>query len=156
VWGVDPATLPGKGKSAYELLDALGPAGGVRALLVFGSNVVVASPNAGNIEKKLRELELLVVCDAFENETAEAAHVILPIAKFGEEEGTLTNLEGRVILREQVRKPAEGTKTDLEIMCELAKRLGVTRGFDFETPEQVFDELRRATAGAAADYSGIS
>jgi assimilatory nitrate reductase catalytic subunit len=156
VWGVTPESLPGKGKSAYELLDALGPAGGIRALLVFGSNVVVASPNSSNIEQKLKQLELLVVCDAFENETAAAAHVILPIAQFGEEEGTLTNLEGRVILRERVQPPPEGVKTDLEIMAELAERLGVTQGFRFDDAEGVFNELRRATAGAKADYSGIS
>jgi assimilatory nitrate reductase catalytic subunit len=156
VWGVDPASLPGKGKSAYELLDAMGPAGGIRGMLVFGSNVVVASPNASNIEAKLKQLELLVVADAFENETAQAAHVILPIAQFGEEQGTLTNLEGRVILREQVRKAPEGVKTDLEILSELAERLGATSGFDFPSSEAVFDELRRATAGGKADYSGIS
>jgi assimilatory nitrate reductase catalytic subunit len=97
-----------------------------------------------------------VVCDAFENETAEGAHVLLPTAQFGEEQGTLTNLEGRVILREQVCKPPEGVKTDLEIMSELAARLGVTTGFQFESAEAVFDELRRATAGGKADYSGIS
>lgn len=156
VWGVDPASLPGKGKSAYELLDAMGPAGGIRGMLVFGSNVVVASPNASNIEAKLKQLELLVVADAFENETAQAAHVILPIAQFGEEQGTLTNLEGRVILREQVRKAPDGVKTDLEILTELAARLGATSGFDFPSSEAVFDELRRATAGGKADYSGIS
>jgi assimilatory nitrate reductase catalytic subunit len=155
-WGIDPADLPRKGKSAYELLDSLGPAGGIRALLVFGSNVVVASPNANNIENKLRQLDLLVVCDAFENETAQAAHVILPIAQWAEEEGTMTNLEGRVILRRRVSPQPQGVKTDLEILCALAKRLGVTHGFDFKSPEAVFDELRAATAGAKADYSGIS
>jgi len=155
-WGIAETSLPGKGKSAYELLDAIGPSGGIRALLVFGSNVVVASPNSKHIESKLRELELLVVCDAFENETSEAAHVILPIAQFGEEQGTLTNLEGRVILRERVQQAPAGVKTDLEIICELSQRLGVTRGFEFDGPEQVFEELRRATAGATADYSGIS
>jgi assimilatory nitrate reductase catalytic subunit len=156
VWGVPVESLPGKGKSAYELLDAMGPQGGIRALLVFGSNVVVASPHASNIEAKLKQLELLVVCDAFENETAEAAHVILPIAQFGEEQGTLTNLEGRVILREQVQKAPEGVKTDLEIIALLAERLGVEQGFRFDGAEAVFEELRRATAGAKADYSGIS
>jgi assimilatory nitrate reductase catalytic subunit len=156
VWGVSPASLPGKGKSAYELLDALGPEGGVRALLVFGSNVVVASPHANNVEAKLKQLELLVVCDAFENETAATAHVILPIAQFGEELGTLTNLEGRVILREQVSKPPEGVKTDLEIIGELAQRLGHEQGFQFDGSEEVFAELARATAGGKADYSGIS
>jgi assimilatory nitrate reductase catalytic subunit len=156
VWGVAPESLPGKGKSAYELLDAMGPQGGVRALLVFGSNVVVASPNASNIEAKLKQLDLLVVCDAFENETAQDAHVILPIAQFGEEEGTLTNLEGRVILREQVRKAPEGVRTDLQIIAGLAERLGHAEGFHFDDAEAVFEELRRASAGGKADYSGIS
>ena len=44
VWGVDPDRLPGKGRSAYELLDALGTDGGPRALLVFGSNIVGVGP----------------------------------------------------------------------------------------------------------------
>jgi assimilatory nitrate reductase catalytic subunit len=156
VWGVPAESLPGKGKSAYELLDSLGPSGGIRALLVFGSNVVVASPHAGNIAAKLKQLELLVVCDAFENETAEAAHVLLPIAQFGEERGTLTNLEGRVILREPARRPPEGVRTDLEIISELARRLGAPSGFELDGAEAVFEELRRATAGAKADYSGIT
>jgi assimilatory nitrate reductase catalytic subunit len=155
VWGVDPSELPGKGKSAYELLDSLGPQGGIRGLLVFGSNVSVASPNANNIKNKLSQLELLVVCDAFLNETAAGAHVVLPIAQWGEEEGTMTNLEGRVILRQRVRPPLPNVKTDIEILCALAARLGATRGFSFSSAEQVFDELRRATRGAKADYSGI-
>ncbi len=156
IWGVAPEELPGKGKSAYELLDALGPEGGIRALLVFGSNVAVASPHASNIARKLRALELLVVCDAFENETSAAAHVLLPTAQFAEEEGTLTNLEGRVILRQRVRPPPPGVKTDIEVFQELAKRMGVKHGFSFASSREVFDELRRATAGARADYSGIS
>jgi assimilatory nitrate reductase catalytic subunit len=156
VWGVPPSTLPGKGKSAYELLDALGPKGGIRALLVFGSNVAVASPHSGNISEKLAALDLLVVADAFRNETSEHAHVILPVAQWSEEEGTMTNLEGRVILRRRVQSPPRGVKTDLQILSELARRLGMTSGFDFASPEEVFGELRRATRGAKADYSGMT
>ncbi|HKO48798.1 MAG TPA: molybdopterin oxidoreductase family protein [Polyangiaceae bacterium] len=155
VWGIDANELPRKGKSAYELLDSLGPQGGVRGLLVFGSNVSVASPNASHINNKLAQLELLVVCDAFLNETCENAHVVLPIAQFGEEEGTMTNLEGRVILRQRLRPAPLGVKTDIEILCALAARLGVERGFSFNSSEAVFDELRSATRGAKADYSGI-
>ncbi|MFT3923325.1 MAG: molybdopterin oxidoreductase family protein [Myxococcales bacterium] len=155
-WGVEPEALPGKGKSAYELLDSLGPEGGIRSLLVFGSNVAVASPHASNIVKKLRALDLLVVCDAFENETCEDAHVVLPVAQWAEEEGTMTNLEGRVILRQRVQAPPRGVKTDIEVMGELATRLGHTRGFRFGSTLEVFDEFRRATAGAKADYSGIT
>jgi assimilatory nitrate reductase catalytic subunit len=156
VWGVDPASLPGKGKSAYELLDALGPEGGVRALLVFGSNVAVASPHALNIGRRLASLDLLVVADAFENETAAHAHVILPVTQFGEEAGTLTNLEGRVIMREPFREPPPGVKSDLEILCALASRLGAASHFPTSEPEALFAELGAATAGARADYSGMT
>ena len=156
VWGVDARDLPGKGKSAYELLDSLGPTGGIRGLLVFGSNVAVASPNANNVNEKLALLDLLVVCDSFENETSAFAHAILPTTQWAEEEGTMTNLEGRVILRQRVRRPPPGVKTDLEVLGELAARLGVGEGFQFRDSEAVFEELRRATAGARADYSGVS
>jgi assimilatory nitrate reductase catalytic subunit len=156
IWKVDPQELPRKGKSAYELLDALGPEGGIRALLVFGSNVAVASPDLSNVQRKLRALDLLVVCDAFENETTAAAHVVLPVAQWAEEEGTMTNLEGRVILRQPVRPPPPGVRTDLEVMRELAERLGVGSSFAFATPREAFDELRNATSGARADYRGIT
>ena len=156
VWGVDHETLPGKGKSAFELLDSLGPEGGIRALLVFGSNVVVGSPDLGRIERKVKSLDLLVVCDAFLNETAEHAHVVLPILQWAEEEGTMTNLEGRVIRRRKAVEAPEGVKGDVEILCELARRLGSERHFSFRSSEEVFDELRRASAGGKADYSGIS
>ncbi len=156
VWGVDPAQLPGKGKSAVELLDSSGEAGGVRALLVMGSNLAVAAPDARRVARKLAALELLVVCDAFENETAEAAHVVLPTLQWAEEEGTMTNLEGRVILRARAAEPPPGPRSDLAILCELARRLGRADGFGFSSAAEVFDELRRATAGARADYSGIT
>ena len=155
VWGIEASELPRKGKSAYELLDSLGQQGGIRGLLVFGSNVAVASPHANNIKNKLAQLELLVVCDAFLNDTTEKAHVVLPIAQWAEEEGTLTNLEGRVILRQRVRPPVPGVKTDIEILCRLAGRLGASKGFSFASSEAVFEELRLATRGAKADYSGI-
>lgn len=84
------------------------------------------------------------------------ADVVLPVAQWAEEEGTVTNLEGRVTLRRRVLAPPEGVRTDIEILCALAERLGVGAPFRFSTPEAVFDELRAATAGAKADYSGIT
>jgi assimilatory nitrate reductase catalytic subunit len=155
IWGVDAKTLPGKGKSAAELLDALGPEGGLRALCVFGSNVAVASPAAANVVRKLGLLDLLVVADAFENETSALAHAVLPTAQWAEEEGTTTNLEGRVLLRRRAMAPPEGVRTDLEILCDLAARLGEGERFRHDGPAAVFDELARATAGARADYSGL-
>jgi assimilatory nitrate reductase catalytic subunit len=156
VWGVSADTLPGKGTSAYEMLDAIGSAQGLRSLLVFGSNLVVASPNASAVREKLAQLELLVVCDSFLNETAEQAHVILPVKQWAEEEGTITNLEGRVLLRRPTLRPPPQLKSDTDILCELAERLGMGQHFLYPSSEAIFDELRLASAGGKADYSGIS
>ncbi len=155
VWGIDPEDLPAPGKSAYEMLDGLGSDGGVRALLIFGSNLVVSAPRAGNIEQRLDALDFLMVSDFFLSETAERADVVLPSAQWAEEEGTMTNLEGRVILRQRAMAPPAGVRTDLEALAALGELLGCGDRFPAE-PGEVFEELRRATAGGAADYSGIT
>jgi assimilatory nitrate reductase catalytic subunit len=155
VWGVDPATLPRKGRSAFELLDSLGE-DGIRGLLVTGSNVAVASPHAGHVVARLKSLDFLAVCDSFVNETAEHADVVLPVTQWAEEDGTMTNLEGRVIRRRRVVDPPPGVRSDLDVLRELADRLGCGEKFAFADAEAVFDELRRATAGGTADYAGIT
>jgi assimilatory nitrate reductase catalytic subunit len=156
VWGVDPASLPRKGKSAFELLDALGPEGGIRSLFVMGSNVAVASPDMTRIEKRLASLDHLTVCDSFLNETSAHAHVVLPVYQWAEEDGTLTNLEGRVIRRRRVARPPTGVRGDIDILRELAERLGYGEKFAFQSAREVFDEFRTATAGGIADYSGMT
>ncbi|MGW2827846.1 molybdopterin oxidoreductase family protein [Streptomyces sp. NPDC001286] len=153
VWGVDPDSLPGPGRSAYELLDALGT--DIRSLLLMGSNPVVSAPRAAHIEERLKSLDFLAVCDVVLSETAALADVVLPVTQWAEETGTTTNLEGRVLLRRQAITPPVGVRSDLEVMRELADRLGVEKGFPTD-PEEVFEELRRASAGGPADYSGIT
>jgi assimilatory nitrate reductase catalytic subunit len=156
VWGIPAEEIPGPGKSAYELLDDLGRDGGVRALLLIGSNPVVSAPRALHVEQRLRSLDLLVVADFFLSETALLADVVLPSAQWAEEEGTMTNLEGRVILRRRAMDVPEGVRSDLDIIRGLAERLGRGRHFEFDSAADVFDELRRATAGGVADYAGIT
>ncbi|MEU1127930.1 molybdopterin oxidoreductase family protein [Streptomyces sp. NPDC005899] len=153
IWGVDPDTLPGPGRSAYELLDALGR--DVRALLVMGSNPVVSAPHAGHVEERLRSLDFLAVADVVLSETAALADVVLPVTQWAEESGTMTNLEGRVLLRQRAVTPPDGVRSDLEVLNALAGLLGHGKGFPAE-PEEVFDELRRASAGGPADYAGIT
>lgn len=153
VWGVDPDSLPGPGRSAYELLDALG--GDIKSLLLMGSNPVVSAPRAAHIEERIKSLDFLAVCDVVLSETAALADVVLPVTQWAEETGTTTNLEGRVLLRRRAITPPEGVRSDLEVMHELADRLGVEKGFPTD-PEEVFEELRRASAGGPADYSGIT
>ncbi len=156
IWNVAEGDIPGKGTSAYELFDACGTSGGVRALFITGSNPVVSAPHALHIAERLRRLEFLAVSDFFLSETAALAHVVLPAAQWAEEDGTITNLEGRVIRRRRAVLPPQLVRTDIDILCGLARHLGKSDGFSHADSASVFDELRRASAGGIADYSGIT
>jgi len=153
VWGVPSESLPGPGRSAFELLDALGA--DVRALLVVGSNVAVSAPDLRRVSQRLDGLDLLVVADLVLSETAARADVVLPVAQWAEEDGTMTNLEGRVLRRRKAIDPPPGVRTDLEVIAGIAAAVGVSTGFHTDA-EEVFAELRRASAGGLADYAGIS
>src|SRR5882724_7406434 len=155
IWGVDPDELPAPGVSAYEMLDRLGTDDGVRVLLLAASNPVVSAPNAGHVAERLAALDFLVVTDFFLSESARLADVVLPTTQFAEEDGTLTNLEGRVLRRRRAVAPPEGVRTELEIWHALADRLGCGEHFPAD-PHVVYDELRRASAGGLADYNGIT
>lgn len=153
VWGVDPASLPGKGVPAVELLGKLG--GEVKALFVHGANVLVSAPDATAVRRRLEKLDLLVVCDFVPSETAQLADVVLPVTQWAEEEGTMTNLEGRVLRRRKAIDPPGQVRSELQILADLALALGSDVHFDTE-PAVVFDELARASAGGRADYAGLS
>src|SRR5436305_6586265 len=155
VWGMSTVDIPGPGVAATELLDRLGTPDGPKALLVFGSNPVVSAPRATHVAERLRALDLLVVADFVRSETAALADVVLPTAQWAEEDGTMTNLEGRVLRRRALRKPPPGVGTDLEVLAGLCARLGYGGRFDVD-PGAVFEELRRASAGGPADYAGVT
>ncbi|KIC65333.1 molybdopterin oxidoreductase family protein [Pseudarthrobacter phenanthrenivorans] len=154
VWGVPEEMIPGPGLPAVQLLKSLGQPDGVRCLFVHASNIAVAAPDANAVIAGLRSLDFLVVCDFFMSETAAEADLILPVLQWAEEEGTLTNLEGRVLRRRRAISPPAGARSELWIMARLAERLEAPSTYS-EDPETVFEELRRASAGGLADYSGI-
>jgi assimilatory nitrate reductase catalytic subunit len=155
VWGVQPEDLPGKGVSAYEMMEKIHEEE-IRALFVMGSNPIVSNPNANLVEEGLRKLQFLVVADMFLSETARLADLILPTSSYLENEGTLTNLEGRVLLREASRAVTGEVKHDWEILCGVAHVLGKGEYFSYQDAEQIFEELRIASRGGIADYYGIT
>ncbi|UTT70796.1 molybdopterin oxidoreductase family protein [Arthrobacter sp. DNA4] len=154
VWGVPEDLIPGPGLPAVQLLKSLGKPDGVRCLFVHASNIAVAAPDANAVIEGLRSLDFLVVCDFFLSETAAEADLILPVLQWAEEEGTLTNLEGRVLRRRRAISPPAGARSELWIMARLAERLDAPSTYS-DDPETVFEELRLASAGGLADYSGI-
>jgi len=60
-----------------------------------------------------------------------------------------------VLYRAQALPPPPGVKSDLEVMALVARALGRAEHVQAE-PERAFEELARVTAGAKADYSGIT
>ena len=156
VWGVEPESLPGPGRSATELLEALGQDGGPKALMVFGSNVVVSAPRSQRIQDRLSSLDFLVVADFVLSETAAMADVVLPVTQWAEEHGTLTNLEGRILLRRKAIEPPVGVRSDLDVLAGLASRLGQPAERFPVDAETAFEELRVASKGGVADYAGVT
>jgi assimilatory nitrate reductase catalytic subunit len=154
-WGVDPARLPRKGYSAQEIFQATGREE-IKGLWVVGSNPVVSAANGREVYAGLAKLKLLAVSDLFPSETAALAHVVLPAAAFAEEDGTMTNIEGRVVLRRAAVAPPGQAKPDWWALAETARRLGQESGFNFGGSEDLFNEFARVTAGARADYSGMT
>jgi assimilatory nitrate reductase catalytic subunit len=68
----------------------------------------------------------------------------------------VTQVEGRVIkINKAVECPGEA-RADWKIIQDLARALDRPHGFTFDGPRAMFEELRIASKGGVADYSGIT
>ncbi len=153
-WGVTPESLPARGKSYVEVFQAI-EEGEISGLLSISTNMAVSAPNVGRMPKRLMGLDHFVIIDPFLSSSAEYADVVLPGTTFAEEDGTITTIEGRVIAIDRVRHPVPD-RGDLDIIRNLARRFGYREHFDFHTGAEVFEEMRRISAGAPIDYSGMT
>ncbi|HTL43179.1 MAG TPA: molybdopterin oxidoreductase family protein [Vicinamibacterales bacterium] len=155
VWGVDEKDIPGPGVDAYELFRKI-DAGEIKGLLSICFNPRVSLPDNSFIRRALEKLEFYVAIDFFLSETARHADVVLPGSLQEEDEGTVTQVEARVIKINKAVDPPGEAKQDWRIIQDIAHALGRPHGFTFESPRAIFDELRRASKGGISDYSGIT
>jgi assimilatory nitrate reductase catalytic subunit len=116
----------------------------------------VSLPDTTFTREALDKLEFYAVIDFFLSETAFHADLVLPGSLHEEDEGTSTNVEGRVIKLNPSKTPPGNARLDWEILCDIARRLGKERYFPYTHPEEMFDELRVASKGGSADYFGIT
>lgn len=155
VWGIPEEELPGEGAAATEMVRLMA-SGEIRSCLVACSNLMVSLPDNAVVQRALERLDPLVVVDFFMSETAELADVVLPGTVWCEDEGTTTNLEGRVVKINRAAEPPGEARRDWEIVAELARRLGRGEFFPYRSAADIWAELRAATRGGIADYSGIT
>ncbi|SDY41964.1 formate dehydrogenase subunit alpha [Halopenitus persicus] len=140
VWGFEVPDEPGL--TNVEISHEAGDS--IKGLYIMGENPIMSEPDSNRVAERIDQLEFTVVQDIFMTETAEYADVILPATTWAERGGTVTNTDRRVQRMRGVEKVHENTKHDLEIVSEVGRRLfGEDGGFDFEDPEEVFEELRQ-------------
>ena len=147
--------MPRPGVDAYEIFRKIDQ-GEIKGLLSLCFNPVVSLPDNNFIRAQLEKLEFYVAIDFFLNETARYADIVLPGSLHEEDEGTVTTAEGRVIkINKAVDCPGDA-RQDWRIIQDIAQALGIEKGLSFSGPEAMFNELRHASKGGVADYSGIT
>ena len=155
VWDIDESDLPGPGVDAYEMFRKI-DAGEIKGLLAICFNPKVSLPDNAFVTRALDKLEFFAAIDFFLNDTAWHADVVLPGSLHEEDEGVVTQVEGRIIkINKAVDCPGEA-RQDWRILQDLAQALGRPKGFTFESPRAIFEELRVASRGGVADYSGVT
>ncbi len=155
VWGIDESEMPQAGVSAVEVFQKMRE-GEIKGLLSICSNMMVSLPDTNKVRESLEGLEFNVCIDFFMSESARYADVVLPGTTWAEDEGTTTNGEGRVIKTNKAIDPPGEAREDWWILQEIARRMGRGKYFTFNSPREIFDELRVASKGGKADYYGIT
>jgi formate dehydrogenase major subunit len=133
--GLDPQP----GLTVVEIMHAI-KAGQIKGMYIMGENPAMSDPDANHARESLAALEHLVVQDIFLTETAYLADVILPASAFPEKTGTFTNTDRLVQLGRQAIDPPGEARQDLDIIIEMARRLGLD--WHYGHVSEVFDEMR--------------
>jgi NADH-quinone oxidoreductase subunit G len=133
--GLAPDLLPGRinvdkhGRSTRQIMEAL-TSGHVRALILVGADPARDMPDNRLALSGLEDAEYTVSIDLFINDSNRSADVILPAAGFGEKDGTVTNLEGRVQKVNRMRPAPGSARPDWAIIDDIAAQMGHQLGLN--------------------------
>jgi NADH-quinone oxidoreductase subunit G len=145
-WGTRPAT---RGLDARGILAAAAE-GRIRTLVLLGADPLRDFPDRALVERALAAAEHVIVVGAFADDAGAHATVVLPVTVWGEQDGTSTNLEGRVQRLARKVTPGGSVMEAWRVAGEIALRLGTD--FDLEQVGEVQDEIARvAPAFAGVD-----
>jgi formate dehydrogenase alpha subunit len=152
-WGVEKLS-PNVGLTIVEVLNAA-VEGKVKGLYVMGENPMMSDPDIHHVEEALKALDFLVVQDIFLTETARLADVVLPVSCFAEKDGTFSNTERRVQMVRKAVEPPGDVRTDWEIICAIATRMGYE--MKYPNAEAIFTEIGKVTPSyAGMDYQRLA
>ncbi len=136
-WNKDMNLNPGL--TLNEILDAA-IQGKIKSIYIIGANLssIIAPPSRA--QKALKKAKFVVVQDIFMNETCGYADVILPASGSGEKSGSVINFQGKVQRVNKALNPEDGTMTDWEILCEIARYMKCP-GFEYRNSDNILDEI---------------
>ena len=156
LWGVPPGTIaPKPGLDAVRLFRAMEEAQ-VKAALVMCSNPAQSLPALERYRPAMEKC-FLAVAEVFgDSETAQAADVLLPAALWVEKEGVLGQGERRYQLVEKLLDPPGQCRSDLQILVDLADRLGHGALIKARTSREVWDEWRTFSAHSYYNFKGMT
>jgi anaerobic selenocysteine-containing dehydrogenase len=121
----------------------------IKALCIFGSNPLVTWSNAKEVYKAFKKLDFLVVADFIMTPTATLADIVLPVASYLEQDGvSVTPFAPIILARQKVAQVGE-CWSDMKILIELAKRLGLSEYFWEDIPS--FLDARLEPVGMTFD-----
>lgn len=160
LWNVEQESLPvGPEKSIEDMItmmeeDQLG------VFWNIGTNPMVSLPNRERARKAF-EKTFVVVQDPFLTETSAVADVILPVAMWGEKEGTMENADRTMNVSRKATEPPEGVKSDFEVLLDFSERMNFQDKdghalIQYDNPESCFEEFKRVTKGRPCDMTGIT
>lgn len=135
IWGSVPDE---KGSDTASII-AKAAAGEIAVLVCLGADPVRDFPNKQLMAEALAVGTSIIAIDAFPNETANEASIVLPAAAFGEREGTHMNLEGRLSPVSKQVNPPGTARSDWTIAAELARRGGIE--WDFASSDDIWEEI---------------
>ncbi|WP_437593434.1 molybdopterin-dependent oxidoreductase [Sorangium sp. So ce1000] len=103
----------------------------IRAVWVTAGNPVAMLPESETVAEALRTREFVVVVDSFLTDTARVAHLVLPTTTLLEADDVIGAYGHHYLgVSTPVVPPPAGVKRDLEIMQELARRVGLGGALD--------------------------
>jgi nitrate reductase NapA len=156
LWGIPQGTLSAQpGYDAVSLFRAM-EEGKVKAALVMCTNPAQSLPAAMRYRAAMEKCFLVVAEVVQDSETAKLANVLLPAALWVEKEGVYGQGERRYQLIEKLLEPPGQCRSDLQILVDLADRLGHGELIKARTPEQVWDEYRQFSASTYYNFAGMT
>ena len=149
--------IPTENSWAYhEIVEGI-LSGKIRGLWVLATNPAHSWINQNKLADILERLDFLVVQDMYmSTETAQVADLVLPAAGWGEKDGTFINSERRIGVIKKVSKAPGQALSDFNIFKLIAHYWGCGDMFaDWDSPETVFQILKKCSKGQACDITGI-